>query len=261
MKADYHIHTKYSDDSSVDMEDYILQAIKLGYKDICFTDHIDYGTPFCFNCDTKNYLKDIKHYKEKYKEKIDIKFGMEFGAQAHHASYFQNIFNQYNFDFIILSFHLINDKDLWDRSFQKGKSQAQFNREYYEEIYKTIQVYNDFSVLGHLDLIRRYDDFGEMPFIYNKEIIEEILLHIIENNKGIELNTSSFRYRLNDLMPSVDILKFYKKLGGEIITIGSDCHYLADFVYKIDEMRKFLKTIGYKYFCTFDKMQPKFHEL
>jgi len=208
-----------------------------------------------------NYLKDIKYYQQKYSDKINIKFGMEFGAQAHHASYFQNIFNAYNFDFIILSFHLINDKDLWDRSFQKGKTQAEFNFEYYEEIYKTIQVYNNYSVLGHLDLIRRYDDFGEMPFCFNKEIIEEILLYVINKGKGIELNTSSFRYNLKDLMPSVDILKFYKQLGGEIITIGSDCHYLNHFGYKITEMREFLKTLGYKYFCTFDKMKEKFHEL
>ena len=45
MLADYHIHTNYSEDSSVDMEDYILQAINLKYSEICFTDHIDYGTP------------------------------------------------------------------------------------------------------------------------------------------------------------------------------------------------------------------------
>lgn len=261
MFADYHIHTNYSPDSSANMEDYIIQAIKLGYDDICFTDHIDYGAPFCYCCDVKNYLKDIKFYQQKYKDEINIKFGMEFGAQAHHAGYFQNIFNVYNFDFIILSFHLINDKDLWDRSFQKGKTQAQFNQEYYEEIYKTIQVYTDYSVLGHLDLIRRYDDFGEMPFEFNKEIIEKILLYVISQGKGIELNTSSFRYNLKDLMPSVDILKHYKALGGEIITIGSDCHYLNHFGYKISEMREFLKTLGYKYFCTFDKMKPSFHLL
>jgi len=261
MFADYHIHTNYSDDSSVNMEDYVIEALKMKYDEICFTDHIDYGTPFCFCCDVDSYLKDIKYLQEKYKNKINIKFGMEFGAQAHHSDYFQNIYNRHDFDFIILSFHLINDMDLWDRSFQKGKSQAQFNREYYEEIYKTIQVYNDYSVLGHLDLIRRYDDFGELPFEYNKEIIEEILLHVISSNKGIELNTSSFRYNLTDLMPSVDILKFYRQLGGEIITIGSDCHYVNHFAYKIKEMREFLKTLGYKYFCTFDKMQPEFHGL
>lgn len=261
MLSDYHIHTNYSPDSSCNMEDYITQAISLGYKDICFTDHIDYGTPFCFNCDIKNYLKDIKYYQEKYKELIKIKFGMEFGIQAHHTKYFQNIFNKYNFDFIILSFHLINDKDLWDRSFQKGKTQIQYNREYYEEIYKTTQVYNNYSVLGHLDLIRRYDDFGEMPFEFNKEIIEAILLNIINQEKGIELNTSSFRYKLNDLMPSIDILKFYRELGGKIITIGSDCHYLNHFGYKIKDMKILLKSIGYKYFCVFDKMKPEFINL
>lgn len=261
MLADYHIHTNYSEDSSVKMDEYINFAIKSGYGEICFTDHIDYGTPFCFCCDVEKYLDDIKKFQKKYENDINIKFGMEFGVQAHHKDYFQHIFDNYPFDFIILSFHLIHDKDLWDRSFQKGKTQARFNREYYEEIYKTTQVYKQYSVLGHLDLIRRYDDFGEYPFEYSKDIIEEILLNVINDNKGIELNTSSFRYKLKDLMPSVEILKFYKELGGEIITIGSDCHYLNDFGYKIPEMKEFLKTIGYKYFCTFDKMEPKFIEL
>lgn len=261
MLADYHIHTKYSPDSNADMESYIKQAITLGYNEICFTDHIDYGTPFCFCTDCPRYTEDIYFFQNKYKNQIDIKLGMEFGAQARHKDYFQNIFNQYPFDFIILSFHLIDNKDLWDRSFQRGKTQAQYNQEYYKEILRTIQVYNDYSVLGHLDLIRRYDDFGEYPFKYSKEIIEQILIHIINNNKGIEINTSSFRYQLKDLMPSRSILKFYKELGGEIITIGSDAHNVAHLGYKIKGIKNYLKTIGYKYICTFDKMQPRYWEL
>ena len=261
MFADYHIHTTYSEDSTINMEECVKHAINLKLDEICFTDHIDYGAPFCFCCDTKNYTKDIYQLQEKYKDKISIKLGMEFGFQAHHKEYFENIFNKHPFDFILLSFHLIHDKDLWDRSFQKGKTQAQFNRQYYEEIYKSVQIYNNYSVLGHLDLIRRYDDFGEYPFEKSKDIIEAILLEAISNNKGIELNTSSFRYKLQDLMPSTDILKFYKDLGGEIITIGSDSHYLNHLNFKIDEMREFLKSIGYKYFTTFDKMNPIFHSL
>lgn len=260
MRADYHIHTNYSEDSPTKMETYIKQAISQNYDEICFTDHIDYGTPYCYCCDTENYLKDILFYQNKFPQ-IKIKFGMEFGAQARHKKYFQKVFNNYPFDFIILSFHMIDDKDLWNREFQRGKTQKEFNQQYYEEIYETIKIYNDYSVLGHLDLIRRYDDFGEFPFRESKEIIEKILIHVIENNKGIELNTSSFRYGLKDLMPSKDILKFYKELNGEIITIGSDSHYIEHFGYKIGEMREYLKSIGYKYFCTFDKMQPKFHLL
>ena len=78
------------------------------------------------------------------------------------------------------------------------------------------------------------------------EIIEKILVHIIEHEKGIEHNTSSFRYNLKDLMPSKDILKFYKELNGEIITIGSDSHNVKHLGYKINEMKEFLKSIGCK---------------
>ena len=111
MLADYHIHTNYSPDSSVNMEDYIKLAIEKKYDEICFTDHIDHGNIDCYCCDAKKYSINIKQLQEKYQNKINIKFGMEFGAQAHHKDYFQNIFNKYNFDFIILSFHLIQDKD------------------------------------------------------------------------------------------------------------------------------------------------------
>lgn len=261
MNADYHVHTNFSCDSNAVMEDYIKQALLLNINEICFTDHTDYGNSGCVICDYKNYFKEIKRLKEKYANKIKIKQGMEFGMQAHHKDYFENVFKKYPFDFIIMSFHLVEDKDLWDRSFQYGKTQAQYNRRYYEEIYNTVKAYNNYSILGHLDLIRRYDDFGEYPFEHSKEIIEKILVHIIEHEKGIELNTSSFRYNLKDLMPSKDILKFYKELNGEIITIGSDSHNVKHLGYKIKDMKEFLKSIGYKYFTTFDKMKPIFHKL
>ena len=93
MFADYHVHSYYSDDSNCLMEKYIQQAIKLGIKELCFTDHIDYGTPYAFGCDCEKYTKEIYELQNKYNNLINIKLGMEFGAQAHHVEYFQNIFN------------------------------------------------------------------------------------------------------------------------------------------------------------------------
>ena len=43
MLADYHVHTEFSNDSIYPMEEVIKDAISLGIKDICFTDHVDYG--------------------------------------------------------------------------------------------------------------------------------------------------------------------------------------------------------------------------
>ena len=42
MRADYHIHSNFSVDSKLEMEEIIQQAINLGLDEICFTDHVDY---------------------------------------------------------------------------------------------------------------------------------------------------------------------------------------------------------------------------
>ena len=39
--CDYHIHTRYSSDSTEEPENIIRHAIELGLDEICFTDHTD----------------------------------------------------------------------------------------------------------------------------------------------------------------------------------------------------------------------------
>ena len=110
-----------------------------------------------------------------YQDKITLKFGIEFGVQAHHKKYFDEIFEKYPFDFALLSFHQIEDKELWNGDFQHGKTQDEYNRIYYEEMFNTINVFDHYSVLAHMDLMRRYDDNGEYPFEKSRGQIEEIL--------------------------------------------------------------------------------------
>lgn len=43
MYTDFHIHSEFSDDSNTPMEEQIKRAISLGIREICFTDHVDYG--------------------------------------------------------------------------------------------------------------------------------------------------------------------------------------------------------------------------
>ena len=92
-------------------------------------------------------------------------------------------------------------------------------------------------------------------------MIEEILKIVIADGKGIELNTSFHRYGLSDSMPSREILKLYRELGGEIITIGSDSHKPEHLGAYIDEGQEILKSLGYRAFCTFENMKPVFHDL
>ena len=116
-------------------------------------------------------------------------------------------------------------------------------------------------MLGHLDLIVRYDEMGVYPFSDIKPYVEAILREVIRNGKGIEVNTSSYRYGLTDTTPSRDILRLYKELGGRIITLGSDSHKPDHLGAYMEETKELLKSIGFDSFCTYDKMQPVFHEL
>ena len=157
MLSDYHVHTYYSDDSECSMEEIIQRAILLGFHEIAVTDHVDYGVKTDLNCNYKSYFKEIEEMKEKYKGKLSIKAGIEFGVQTHTIPFFQRDFEAYPFEFIILSNHQVNDKEFWNYQFQEGKSQEEFQTAYYEAIYEVVKNYKNYSVLGHLDMIKRYD--------------------------------------------------------------------------------------------------------
>ncbi len=278
MFADYHVHTYYSDDSDYPMEDVIKDGISLGLDEICFTDHVDYGVKrdhddprgmlkrefdgvVLSNVDYPKYFAEIESLRKKYEGRINIKQGLEFGIQTTTITDFEKLFNKYPLDFVIMSVHQVDNLEFWHQDFQRGKTQDEYNYLYYKEILDVIKVYKDYSILGHVDSIVRYDLAGEYPFEKIRDIVTEILKTAISDNKGIEINTSCFRYGLKDLTPSRDIIRLYKELGGKIITIGSDSHKKEHLANKIKETKKELLDMGFEYYCTYDKMIPTFHRL
>ena len=283
MFADYHVHTSYSDDSEYPMEDVVKDAISFGLDEICFTDHVDYGVKRDWddprgmtyrrggagepermalaNVDYPRYATEIAALREKYKDQITLKMGIEFGIQTHTIPQYEKLFSVWPFDFIILSVHQVEDKEFWTQDFQRGRTQTEYNLRYYEEILALVQQYHHYSVLGHMDLISRYDKAGPFSFEKIRPIVKEILKTIIFDGKGIEVNTSCYRYGLNDLTPSTDILRLYRDLGGRIITIGSDSHRKEHLGAYLTETISALKAIGYKEVYTFKQMCPIPHKL
>ncbi|GAA0241199.1 histidinol-phosphatase HisJ family protein [Metaclostridioides mangenotii] len=261
MFYDYHMHSSFSTDSHTSIEDMVERSIYLGLNEICFTDHVDYGIfsddSFMVNLD--DYFEKLDYVQRKYKDRISIKKGIEFGLQKDLGDYYNKRMEEYDFDFVICSIHAIDRMDLYLSSYFEGRSQHEIYENYYMELYNVVKNYKNYSVLGHLDLIKRYAPFD--TYLDDKlffDIIEATLKQAIHDGKGIELNTSSYRYNLPDLTPSTYILKLYKELGGEIITTGSDSHNTDQVAYKFDYIYSVLKDLGFKYVTRFDKMNPKF---
>ena len=282
MLADYHVHTEFSDDSVFALEDVCALAIERGIDEICITDHVDYDVrpdwdeyrrdPSCakifegkpsINVDYERYFPAIEAARERFAPTLAVKTGMEFGVQSHTAERFHALFEQHAdaWDFIILSIHQVGNEEFWNGTFQKGRTQDEYNMQYYEEMLRVVQCFDDWSVLGHLDLIKRYDAAGPWPDENARDIVAEIMKEAIRRGKGIELNTSSIRYGLSDLTPSEGILRLYRDLGGRILSIGSDSHKPEHLGAHIPMMRERLQAIGFTEFCTFDHMEPVFHRL
>ncbi|AWK52833.1 hypothetical protein DIC82_18335 [Clostridium beijerinckii] len=173
MLADYHVHTSFSSDSDYPMEEVVKHAIDIGLNEICFTDHVDYFMDDDTHLiDYEVYFKEYKRLMNKYKDKIILKCGIEFGVQMHKIPEFEDDFAKNDFDFVILSNHQIDDKEFWNYEYQKGKNQLQYNHNYYIAILNIVTNYKDYSVLGHLDMIKCYDQIGILDDTVNEEIIK-----------------------------------------------------------------------------------------
>lgn len=268
--ADCHLHSSFSGDSETPMEQMILRGIELGLTHMCFTEHNDFDYPLLpdqtenpFLLNTDSYLYDLIHYREKYKDKIKILFGVELGLQPHLMRENAVYAKSYDFDFIIGSSHVCNRMDPYYPSFYEGRSEEEAYREYFSSILENIKKFSNFDVYGHLDYVVRYGPNMDKEYSYGKykDLFDKILELLIDKGKGIELNTGGIKKGLRDLHPCIDVLRRYRELGGEIITIGSDAHEPVHMADAFDRACDVLKECGFQYYTIFENRLPEFKRL
>ena len=262
--ADYHVHTNFSFDSDTlaEPEKCVERAIELGMDEIAVTDHLDfkYCTLEAFPyIDLKRYAVEIPRIKEKYKKEINVVFGLELGPHIGNVHLVDSLTVQYPFDFIICSTHDIKGLGIWDdNAFFIGKTKRESHEEYLNEVLAVIKAAPNYNVYGHIDYLDRYGLYEDKNLYYSEhaEIVDEIFKSLISAGKGIEINTSGYRYGLPYATPKLEFLRRYRELGGEIITIGSDAHSIETIGYKFGEARETLLSAGFKYITSFSGLKP-----
>ncbi|BAQ11891.1 histidinol-phosphatase [Bacillus sp. OxB-1] len=259
---DYHMHSSFSADCEIPMEKMIQGSIEKGVSEICFTEHIDYEYPdkdYIFDFNKKEYADTISQLQQKFDGQIRIKKGVEIGVQPHILDQYEELMNKEEFDFVICSMHTVDKKDLHFGEIFNEKSAEEAYTTYYDELLYCVKNYKRYSILGHIDLMKRYaKEKVDRDYL---DVIKEIFDVIIPDGKGIELNTSGVRYGLPNGMPSDDILKLYKQCGGEILTLGSDAHKPQDIAFQFRDSLELFQSIGFNYISTFDRMEPSFHSI
>ena len=257
--SDCHLHSSYSGDSDTPMEEMIKAAIGKGLKEVCFTEHQDFDFIYednepkdYFEVNTDQYLYDLAVLKE-YAGKICVSFGIELGLQEHLAQKLAIYSRSHEFDFIIASQHLCNRKDPYLKSFFEGRDEKEAYHEYFA--YEAM----NFDSFGHLDYVLRYGPTRNTNFSMKEygDDIDVILKRLIAGEKSLEVNTSGFSYNMNATHPCRDILKRYKELGGELITIGSDAHNVDKVGSHFSEAEEMLLDLGFEYYAIYKQRMPE----
>ena len=268
INSDYHIHTNHSLDSTAEMEKMILSSIEKGLTEIALTDHVDYifgqNNPSKYaEINYDNYILEFNALKSKYENKINILFGVEMGLDINVNHEIEKLVAKYPFEFIIGSSHTTHSLDLYTGEFFLNKNKETAFNQYFEEILENVKNIKSFDVYGHFDYITRYSHYKDnsLKYLDFKESIDEVLKALIEHGKGLEINTSGYRYGLNQVHPQLDILKAYKQLGGEIITIGSDAHKAANIAENFDKAENILLEAGFKAYSIFRNRKPVFVDI
>lgn len=261
--SDYHVHSNFSADSKEKLEEIIKRGIELGLEEIAITDHYDLDSPQeaeGFILDIPEYFRKLQEAKDKYRDKIDLKIGIELGSQPQIYNELNTLVEDYKWDFVLASLHTVDKKDVAFPEFFQGKSSEEAHNRYFQAVLDSVEQFKNYSVMSHLDFITRYGgkDYPQMKLEKHWDIIDEILKKIIESNRGIEINTSGFRYGEERTYPSYEILKRYFHLGGEIVTVGSDAHRKEDICADFDRVYDFLESIGVKYISSFQEREVSF---
>lgn len=276
IQADMHMHTWFSTDSEACPCDMADEAVRKGLKTICFTDHFDkddleWGEEGIFDVDA--YFVEMQKLQEEYAGKLNIRIGIELGLRTYLKDYYEELTKKYPFDFVIGSVHNVPyKKDVkgnilyTDPASEKlfiDRTDKEAYRLMMETTLENVRTSDYFQTLGHLDYVVRYGKSREKEYSYTDyaDIIDEILKLLIEKEKGLEVNSAGLKYGLPFAHPHPDVLKRYRELGGEIITIGADAHKPEHIAYDFAKAEEILKSCGFKYYTEFFGQKPVFKQL
>jgi histidinol-phosphatase (PHP family) len=236
------------------MEAACQAAITRGISEIAFTDHLDFGPEDSSgNFRATEYLASIEHCRERYDGRLIVLAGIEVGEPHLFATEASAVVAHGDFDIVLGSAH-------YARGMQPAWLEGFFDqplRQAYEAYFRQVvdlSVGGDFDVLAHLDLVKRdahkfdrpYD--GPEPYA---DMIRTALRSLVDRGKGVELNTSPLRLGHKEPCPSLQILRWYRELGGEILTLGSDAHSPGGVGAHIDLAVEIAQSAGFEHLATF----------
>lgn len=248
------MHTDF-DDGSDSAEKMIEAAMKAGLRSVGISVHspLPYKNDWTVNKeDIPEYLKKMDYLKKKYLGKIEIFTGTELDAVSEMPLS--------GFDYAIGSVHHIPKCGRYLSVDESEKITSQLLKKYYGgdgdaaardyfAEYEKIAGNDGVSIVGHFDLITKYNDICTF-FDADSELYKNSALSAMEKlvkaGKIFEINTGAIScgYRKTPY-PSEFLIKSLKEMGGRV-TVSSDSHSAKTVAFGLEEAAGLAKKCGFE---------------
>jgi histidinol-phosphatase (PHP family) len=263
--SDFHVHPDYSIDAAGTVRQYCDRALEIGLQNICFTTHYD-SNPRRVEADgywrfnghrvrfddelVGHYIDEVYQAREFYSQfGLNVFRGMEidyFPGVEEEAS---RVRDKFGLDFVIGSVHCLDDIGISDKNeapaYFLKKSLDQMVEDYFGLLLQAAET-PAFDCLGHLDYYIRYGHPYYCDDIYKVEIehFDSVFAVLKKNGRGIEVNTSQFRFGINKFHPARHIIERAVAAGVPVVSVGSDTHRPANLSAGILEAYDLLRKLG-----------------
>jgi len=88
------------------------------------------------------------------------------------------------------------------------------------------------------------------------DAVRAILRRLIERGIGLEVNTSGLRSPAGEPCPGPTVLRWYRELGGELLTVGSDAHDPARVGQGVDLACGLAERAGFAQLTRYHRLGP-----
>ncbi len=275
MRIDCHTHTHNSPDADPNsVLERCSAALDAGLSVMAVTDHCEVNRFFSLahygerhsEYDTYDFgaafeasMQENTAAKEQCPSGLTLVCGIELGQAILDLPMANHIVSDKRLDFVIGSIHqLENHEDFAFLDYNSLDVNELLHRNF--AAIQALAQTDTYDVIGHITYALRYIanagiQVDMAPF---RDEIAEIFKTIIAKDKGIEVNTSGLRQSYGDCFPTLEYLKLYHDLGGDILTVGSDAHTNADLGSGIDAGLDMARAAGFQCVCYFENRAPRF---
>ena len=264
--TDYHVHSDISNDSDASMWEMVQAEAAAGMDVVCFTNHCDLfrwqdGTPYprCREIAGESAAK-LRETQQAHALPIEVRLGIELGEGHRDPALAAQLAADPALDFVLGSLHLIPGYgDLYVQNYD-SLARCDFFFDLYLDELMQIAPLDYYDVLAHMGYGRRYmwraGMDAAMTLARFGDKIEQVLRAVVDKGKGLELNCSGIRDGCGPF-PSEEILRLYRALGGETVTVGSDAHSPANAAKGIRQGYDVLRSCGFDYVTVFRRRKPE----